>query len=118
MGIYCCESGAQPDAFSSIPSALWWSVVTLKTVGYGDAYPVTVAGKPFASIVAVLGIAMFALLQASWERASSRRFKKGELHVSLAGARTVGNRLTDISALHCCMMDRRAGNAVIDADSS
>jgi len=60
-GIYYCENEAQPEAFSSIPSSLWWSVVTLTTVGYGDAYPVTGAGKFFASIVAILGIGMFAL---------------------------------------------------------
>jgi voltage-gated potassium channel len=60
-GIYYCENEAQPDKFSSIPGALWWSVVTLTTVGYGDAYPVTGAGKFFASVVAILGIGMFAL---------------------------------------------------------
>lgn len=60
-GVYYCENDAQPDAFPSIPSSLWWSVVTLTTVGYGDTYPVTGAGKFFASIVAILGIGMFAL---------------------------------------------------------
>ncbi len=60
-GIYYCENGAQPERFSSIPSAFWWSVVTLTTVGYGDIYPVTPVGKFFASIIAILGIGMFAL---------------------------------------------------------
>ena len=60
-GIYYCENGAQPYVFSSIPSAFWWAVVTLTTVGYGDAYPVTGAGKLFASLIAILGIGMFAL---------------------------------------------------------
>jgi voltage-gated potassium channel len=60
-GIYYCEHEAQPEAFSSIPASLWWAVVTLTTVGYGDAYPVTVAGRFFASLVAILGIGMFAL---------------------------------------------------------
>lgn len=60
-GIYYCEHEAQPERFSSIPSSLWWSVVTLTTVGYGDAYPVTAVGKFFASLVAILGIGMFAL---------------------------------------------------------
>ena len=59
--IYYCENQAQPDAFPNIPSTMWWSVVTLTTVGYGDVYPITVLGKILASIIAVLGIGMFAL---------------------------------------------------------
>jgi voltage-gated potassium channel len=40
---------------------MWWAIATLTTVGYGDMYPVTVLGKLCASIIAVLGIGMFAL---------------------------------------------------------
>jgi voltage-gated potassium channel len=40
---------------------MWWAVATLTTVGYGDLYPVTLLGKAFASVIAVLGIGMFAL---------------------------------------------------------
>lgn len=60
-GIYFAEHDAQPETFSSIPAAMWWGIVTLTTVGYGDAYPVTVAGKLLASVIAVLGIGLFAL---------------------------------------------------------
>lgn len=60
-GIYYCEHDAQPEQFPSIPGAFWWAVITLTTVGYGDAYPITIAGKFFASLVAILGIGMFAL---------------------------------------------------------
>ena len=59
--LYYCENPAQPENFSSIPAAMWWSVATLTTVGYGDMYPITAAGKFFASIIAILGIGMFAL---------------------------------------------------------
>jgi voltage-gated potassium channel len=59
--IYYAEHEAQPDVFSSIPAAMWWGVATLTTVGYGDAYPVTATGKLIASIMAVLGVGMFAL---------------------------------------------------------
>ncbi len=59
--LYYCENAAQPDTFSSIPATMWWSVATLTTVGYGDIYPVTIMGKFCASIIAVLGIGMFAL---------------------------------------------------------
>jgi voltage-gated potassium channel len=60
-GMYFVERDAQPDTFSSIPAALWWGVVTLTTVGYGDVYPVTVAGRCLASVIAMLGIGLFAL---------------------------------------------------------
>jgi voltage-gated potassium channel len=59
--LFACENAAQPDVFTSIPATMWWSVATLTTVGYGDMYPVTVAGKIFAGIIAILGIGMFAL---------------------------------------------------------
>ncbi len=59
--IYFAENKAQPEAFASIPAAMWWSVVTLTTVGYGDVSPVTPLGKLFASVVAVLGVGMVAL---------------------------------------------------------
>jgi voltage-gated potassium channel len=59
--IYYVEHDAQPDAFSSIPATMWWSIATLTTVGYGDIYPVTPLGRFLGSIIAVLGVGLFAL---------------------------------------------------------
>lgn len=59
--LYICEHEAQPKAFSSIPATLWWSVVTLTTIGYGDIFPITVAGKFCAALTAVFGVGVFAL---------------------------------------------------------
>ena len=59
--MYYLEKDIQPEAFGSIPAALWWGVVSLTTVGYGDVYPVTVMGKFFGGMVALLGIGVFAL---------------------------------------------------------
>ena len=59
--MYYAENRAQPDAFSSIPQAMWWGIATLSTVGYGDVYPVTPVGKVLGGVVALLGIGMFAL---------------------------------------------------------
>ena len=59
--MYYVEREAQPEAFASIPAAMWWGIVTLTTVGYGDVYPITAAGKFLAMIIALMGIGLFAL---------------------------------------------------------
>jgi voltage-gated potassium channel len=60
-GMYYAEREAQPDVFSSIPAAMWWTVVTLTTVGYGDTYPITALGRLLGAWVAILGVGVFAL---------------------------------------------------------
>lgn len=59
--LYFAEHEAQPEHFGSIPESMWWAIVTLTTVGYGDVYPITVAGKLLAAVIALLGIGMVAL---------------------------------------------------------
>ncbi len=59
--MYLVEHDAQPDKFPDIPTAMWWGIVTLTTVGYGDAFPITVLGKILGGFVAILGIALFAI---------------------------------------------------------
>lgn len=59
--MYIAEHDANPEQFSSIPGAMWWGVATLTTVGYGDVYPITAFGKVVASIIAILGIGVFAI---------------------------------------------------------
>ncbi|MEE2959277.1 MAG: ion transporter [Myxococcota bacterium] len=56
VGIYFFEKAAQPEAFSSVIHSLWWAVVTLTTVGYGDVYPMTVGGRIFAFFVIMIGV--------------------------------------------------------------
>lgn len=59
--LYIVEGATQPEAFGSIPRAMWWSVATLTTVGYGDVFPVTGLGKLLAGATAVSGIGLIAL---------------------------------------------------------
>jgi voltage-gated potassium channel len=59
--MYWAEADAQPDKFGSIPRALWWAIVTLTTVGYGDVYPITPFGRILAGCITIVGIALIAL---------------------------------------------------------
>jgi voltage-gated potassium channel len=59
--LFFVEHEAQPNKFSNIPEAMWWGVVTLTTVGYGDIYPITPVGKLLSAIISFLGIGLFAL---------------------------------------------------------
>ena len=60
-GVYVVESRAQPEVFSSIPASMWWAVVTLTTVGYGDVTPITPLGRFLGAIITILGVGLAAL---------------------------------------------------------
>ncbi len=60
--MYLAENAAQPEKFSSIPQAMWWAVVTLTTVGYGDVTPITPLGQIIGALTAISGICAAALL--------------------------------------------------------
>jgi voltage-gated potassium channel len=72
-GIYYFENQAQPDSFSSVFQSLWWAVVTLTTVGYGDVYPITVGGRIFTFFVLIVGLGVISvpagLVASSFSRA-------------------------------------------------
>ncbi len=59
--MYVLEGKIQPEKFGTIPEAMWWSLVTLSTIGYGDAVPVTVGGRLVAAVTIVGGLIMIAL---------------------------------------------------------
>lgn len=59
--MYNIENEAQPEVFDNALAALWWSVATLTTVGYGDIYPVTALGKILSALIALLGIGLVAV---------------------------------------------------------
>ena len=59
--MYFAEHNAQPTVFSSIPATLWYAIVTLTTVGYGDMIPVTIIGKAMTGVIMLSGVAIFAL---------------------------------------------------------
>ena len=59
--LYFAEHLAQPKVFSSIPATIWWAIVTITTVGYGDMVPITILGKILTGIIAFAGFGLLAL---------------------------------------------------------
>jgi voltage-gated potassium channel len=74
--MYFVEYPAQPEKFASIPQAMWWGITTLTTVGYGDVYPITTAGKVLGGLITMLGIALFALPAGILSSAFAGEFRK------------------------------------------
>ena len=60
--LYLAEHTVQPDKFGSIPDAMWWAIITLTTVGYGDVSPITPLGKVLGGVVAIMGVCTVALI--------------------------------------------------------
>lgn len=78
--MYYAERDAQPEVFTSIIATMWWGVVTLTTIGYGDVVPITPAGRVIGAAVAGLGIAVYAIptgIMASAFNEFRRRRKSG-----------------------------------------
>ena len=80
--MHLIEHEAQPDAFGSIPAAMWWAVVTLTTVGYGDAAPVTPLGQMLGGFVTILGVGTFALPAGILASGFAQEVKRREFIVS------------------------------------
>nr|WP_321450345.1 ion transporter [uncultured Carboxylicivirga sp.] len=81
-GIYYFEHEVQPDSFQSIFHSLWWAIVTLTTVGYGDVYPITLGGKVFTFFVLIIGVGIVTV-------------PAGLVASSLSKAREIQDRETD-----------------------
>lgn len=83
--MYTIENQAQPEVFSNILHSLWWTVVTMTTVGYGDITPITVMGKIVATFVMFIGVALVALptaiLAASFSEELRYRKRNLDSHV-------------------------------------
>lgn len=87
-GTYIVEHEAQPEVFASIPHAMWWAIITLTSVGYGDVIPITPAGQFFGSLVSVIGVVVVALpagILASGF-ADHARTNRNEMHKQLKNA--------------------------------
>jgi voltage-gated potassium channel len=74
--LHISERSANPESFGSIPRALWWGLATISKVGYGGAFPVTIAGKMFAGVFAIASVAVVAMPVGILAAAFSEAFQK------------------------------------------
>jgi voltage-gated potassium channel len=82
--LYLVERDMQPDKFGSIPQAMWWAIAALTTVGYGDVYPLSPAGKILGSLVTIVGIGMVALPSGILASAFSEQMRRKRESLQLA----------------------------------
>lgn len=80
--MHMAEHAAQPDKFGTIPDAMWWAVITLTTVGYGDVFPITPVGKIVAGLTAMTGLVMLALPGGIIASAFAREIQKRDFVVT------------------------------------
>lgn len=80
--MYALENEAQPQVFGSIPQALWWGIVTVGSVGYGDMIPITPLGKLFNGFVIILGVATFAIPAGLLASGFAEEFRRREFIVT------------------------------------
>ncbi len=99
-GIYLAEQAAQPQAFSSIPAAMWWSIATLTTVGYGDITPITTIGKLFGACVMIAGIGMVALPAGLLASGFSEQLQRRREHFSREVTHALKDGVIDADERH------------------
>ena len=103
---YLFEHDAQPDKFENIPQSIYWAVITLASVGYGDISPVTTLGKLFASLIMFIGYAIIAVPTGivTSEMTAAMRHKR-EQHESCPACGREGH---DVDASYC----KHCGNSL------
>jgi len=78
--VYHFEHEVQPEVYTSIPQTMWWAIVTLASVGYGDMYPITEVGKILSSTFMFMGIAFIAIPSAIFASSFIEEFEKKRDH--------------------------------------
>ena len=103
--MYIIESGVEGSDFTSIPQAIYWGIVTITTVGYGDIAPITVAGKVLASLMMLTGFAILAVPTGIVTAELHRELE--EIRMDTRKCPGCGYEGHDPKAFHCKMCGER-----------
>ena len=101
------ERGAVDANITTVPQGLWWAITTVTTVGYGDAYPVTAAGRAFAVVLMLVGVGLFGLLAASLASFLIQRGHDEEVEPDDIGLEDIAARLERIEEQLARLSDDR-----------
>jgi len=96
--MYIIEGGEEGYGFTSIPQSVYWGLVTITTVGYGDVVPLTVLGKILASLIMLTGFAIIAVPTGIVTAELHRELEEVKLDTRIC--KGCGH---DPTALHCKM---------------
>lgn len=119
-GVYFVEHATQPDIFSSIPVSIYWAVVTMTSIGYGDIYPVTPVGRTLTMVIAIASLGMVALPAGIVATAFSERLRRSSLR---GQARDAAPQVTPVERVAGILRDLTAEErillkAALDAEAS
>ncbi|MDA0347719.1 MAG: ion transporter, partial [Verrucomicrobia bacterium] len=99
--MYIIEGGMEDSQFTSIPQSIYWAIVTITTVGYGDITPVSIAGKMLASVIMITGFAIIAVPTGIVTAELNRELK--DVKLDTRNCNGCGHEGHDRKALHCKM---------------
>jgi voltage-gated potassium channel len=102
------ERGRPGAVVTSFGDALWWSATTITTVGYGDTYPTTGAGRVVAAVLMFSGIALLGVVTATVAAWLVRRVAEEEEQIELATQRDVESLRAEVRALRAELLEHRA----------
>lgn len=127
--MYSVEHNAQPEVFDNAFSGLWWAVSSVLTVGYGDIYPVTIAGRILAILICILGVMITAIPTGILSAGFSENFREARLidtsqntlfTIPITGENMwVGTKAKDIYARNnICVVSVIRGKIQVDMDKA
>ena len=104
--MYLIEGAAGNEAFDSIPRSVYWAIVTLTTVGYGDISPISPLGQFIAAIIMILGYAVIAvptgIVSSEVSRAYKRRKQKEKINTQICSHCMDDNHHSDAKFCKSC----------------
>ena len=99
IGLFLVEGNLLESKITNLGDAVWWAIVTVTTVGYGDIYPVTIEGKIIASILMIVGIGILGVLIATLGACFIESRLKPKLNVEEESKKVINEKIRKLELL-------------------